>query len=370
MGGMLRQQAHLTSFIAGVLTASSFWSLGWVVRRVFVAHPFHPSVLNQGGHDEDVDDDEDEEGEESDDDSSASIIDNVNSYSLPFNINSSPLFRKASVRWPWDKIRKSMLHASATFLKPERSSSTTTNTVINKTGHCIGEIFGLDVGGSLTKLVYFEQQIDEYKRRELHEGLHRREHYAAAASALEVLQVRRSASSVHLPHNSDSDENLQGLWGLRQQSEPDSLNQFASSCNLNVHGASFSTDRVNGEWPSETQRPRSEQQLQPGNESSSGMGTKRSLSMINLSKSPEHAEALDNFYSFARRLDTYETAVKDKYLSYYSRFLNGTFHFIRFETRRMDHAINLIRYTDFHLNIKKIGATGTYLEHCIIADML
>lgn len=85
---------------------------------------------------------------------------------------------------------------------------------------------------------------------------------------------------------------------------------------------------------------------------------KRSRSMINLSKSTEHAEALDNFYSFARRLDTYETAVKDKHLSYYSRYLNGTFHFIRFETRRMNHAMNLMRYNKFHLNIKEIGATG------------
>ncbi|KAL7530065.1 hypothetical protein ACHAXR_003287, partial [Thalassiosira sp. AJA248-18] len=81
--------------------------------------------------------------------------------------------------------------------------------------------------------------------------------------------------------------------------------------------------------------------------------------MINIgSKSSEHAEVLDNFYSFARRLDTYETAVKDKHLSYYSRSLNGTFHFIRFETRRMSNAMNLMRFNNFHLNIKEIGATG------------
>jgi hypothetical protein len=337
MGGGLRQQAQLTSFIAGLLTAGVIWSLGRAIRRSFFLHPPRQSKRQ----DDDGDD-------ESDDESSSSNFDDVDSFSPPSSFNSSPLFRKIAVRWPWDKIRTSMLNASASFRKLEHASSTattTTKTGIDKTGHCIGEIFGLDVGGSLTKLVYFEQQIEECKRREVHEGLHRREHYAAAASALEVLQVRRSASSVHLRHNSHSDENLQPLWRLRQQSEPDSLNQFASSCNLNVRNIQPRTEEQ-------------QQQQRSDNESSKGMGSKRSLSMINLTKSPGHAEALDNFYSFARRLDTYETAVKDKYLSYYSRFLNGTFHFIRFETRRMDHAINLIRYTNFHVNIKKIGATG------------
>ncbi len=353
MGGRLRQQAQLTSFIAGLLTAGVIWSLGCAARRILFPRPPRLSKLSQGGDDDDDDDDDDE--------NSSSNFDYVHSFSPPFSFNYSPLFKKGSVRWPWDKIRTSMLNASASFRKLEHDSSTTT---VNKTGHCIGEIFGLDVGGTLTKLVYFEQQIEECKRRELHEGLHRREHYAAAASALEVLQVRRSASSSHLRHNSDSDENLRPLFELRQQSEPDSLNQFSSSCNLNVHGASFLSDGIMGDGQSNVQartkeqQQQQQQQQQSENESSKEMGAKRSLSMINLTKSPGHAEALDNFYSFARRLDTYETAVKDKYLSYYSRFLNGTFHFIRFETRRMDHAINLIRYTNFHVNIKKIGATG------------
>ncbi|KAL7444160.1 hypothetical protein ACHAXM_009287 [Skeletonema potamos] len=69
-------------------------------------------------------------------------------------------------------------------------------------------------------------------------------------------------------------------------------------------------------------------------------------------------EALDSFYSFASKLDTYETAVKDKHLSYYSKYLQGTFHFIRFETRRMGNAMQLMLYNNFHLNIKEIGATG------------
>ncbi|ACI64910.1 predicted protein, partial [Thalassiosira pseudonana CCMP1335] len=38
--------------------------------------------------------------------------------------------------------------------------------------------------------------------------------------------------------------------------------------------------------------------------------------------------------------------------------LNGQFHFIRFETRHMKNAMNLMRINNFHKNIKEIGATG------------
>ena len=143
-----------------------------------------------------------------------------------------------------------------------------------------------------------------------------------------------------VPHKSESDNDLQGLWRLRQESVPDRLDEYTSSNNV---GAPLSPGREESEIDSPNR---------------TGSGMKKSKSMVNMSKSTERAELLDNFYSFARRLDTYETAVKDKHLSYYSRSLNGTFHFIRFETRRMDNAMNLMRFNDFHLNIKEIGATG------------
>ena len=134
-----------------------------------------------------------------------------------------------------------------------------------------------------------------------------------------------------VPHNSESDNDLQGLWRLRQESVPDRLDEYTSSNNV---GAPLSPGREESEIDSPNR---------------TGSGMKKSKSMVNMSKSTERAELLDNFYSFARRLDTYETAVKDKHLSYYSRSLNGTFHFIRFETRRMDNAMNLMRFNNFHL---------------------
>jgi len=306
------------SFIAGALSASLVWSLGWAARRILFPQEPH---LRLNRSDDDVSDNESSSSTTGDEDSS---------------------LRKSVTRWPWDKLRTSMIKASVSLLNLGigDESDVSVVTANDKTGLCIGEIFGLDVGGTLTKLVYFEQQIDEYNRQRSHEGLHRREHYTAAASAREVLQARRSESMRNALHNTASDTDLQGLWGLRQESVPDRLDEFASSCNIDT---SLSPDREGGETHEQSEK---------------SLGMKRSRSMVNVTKSTEHAEALGNFYSFAKRLDSFDSNFKDKHLSYYSRFLNGTFHFLRFETRRMDHAMNLMRYNNVHLNIKEIGATG------------
>lgn len=332
-----RHKAELTwvPFIAGALSASLVWSLGWAVRQNLFAHEFRPK-LDHGGEDE------------SDNESITGIRDEAD----------SPSPRKQSfARWPWDKLRKSVINASVSFLSLDPGDEDNSVTANDKTGPCIGEIFGLDVGGTLTKLVYFEQQIQEERRQSSHEGLHRREHYNAAASAFEVLRARRSESTKIERHSTDSNTDLKDLLGLRQESVPDRLDEFASSCNID---ASLSPARAGSNGSD------GNNQLEQPQESE-GTGMKKSMSMINLTKSTEHAEVLDNFYSFARHLDTYESAVKDKHLSYYSKFLNGTFHFIRFETRRMNNAMNLMRINDFHLNIKEMGATGggahKYADH-------
>ena len=248
---------------------------------------------------------------------------------------------KSLMRWPWDKIRKSIRKSSvfSPFLNIDYFKDHSDNSVKadDKRGPCIGEIFGLDVGGTLTKLVYFEEQAHEYKRTETHEqGLNRYERLTTAASAGEVLKARRDSNKIH---DSKSNEDLQGLIGARQESVPDRLDEYA-----NTYQANLST-RENGQRDEHV---------------NVRIGMKRSRSMSTLSKTMmgKKEEALDNFYSFASKLDTYETAVKDKHLSYYSKYLQGTFHFIRFETRRMGNAMQLMLYNDFHLNIKEIGATG------------
>jgi hypothetical protein len=259
------------------------------------------------------------------------------------------------IRWPWDKLRTTVINASTALLHisdspTESNESTKAN---DKPGPCIGAIFGLDVGGTLTKLVYFEEQIHEYKRTESTSGLHRKEHYHAAASAFQVLQAR---TDMGRRHDDDSETDLHMLMNQRIESVPDRLDQFASSCHID----SSNKDSLS---PGRDTMPRSpgsvgsvdlegyELSLNRTTSSSGGNldeqaneaismqqpafkgGMKKSMSLVDMSKSTEHAEALNNFYSFARRLDTYQTAVKEKELSYYSRSLKGQFHFIRFETR-------------------------------------
>ena len=324
--------------MAGALASSLVWSLGWAARRFL----FPPESRLKWG---------DSGGSDDDEESSTSISDEAD-----FSRSS----KSKLARWPWETLRNSVINMSTSFLNVDgvgyesHQDDDVSVAADSKTGPCIGEIFGLDVGGTLTKLVYFEQEIVEYKRQESHEGLHRREHYNAAASALEVLQARRSASMMFASHTSDSDSDLQGLWGMRQESVPDRLDEFAACCNIDAP--------LSPEGEGNATRNGHDQSKQP-QEVSPGMGMRKSRSMINVSKSTEHAEALDNFYSFARRLDSYDTSLKDKHLSYYSRFLNGTFHFIRFETRQMNHAIKLMRYNNFHRNIKEIGATGETFCH-------
>ena len=162
------------SFIAGALSASLVWSLGWAARQFLFAHETQLK-LDRGDADDSASDKSDK-------------------------TNNSSQRRPSSNRWPWDKLRDKMINVSVSFLYTHvGDESDTSVSAEEKTGPCIGEIFGMDVGGTLTKLVYFEQQIEEVKRQETHEGLHRREHYNVAASALEVLQARFVASQIRTP---------------------------------------------------------------------------------------------------------------------------------------------------------------------------
>lgn len=87
----------------------------------------------------------------------------------------------------------------------------------------------------------------------------------------------------------------------------------------------------------------------------------RSLSMLDMSTQQhdrQKAEALNQFYDFARRLDANEDSISDIQLSFYCRELGGEFHFISYETRKMKNVMNLIRVNNLHMNIRNMGATG------------
>lgn len=253
------------------------------------------------------------------------------------------------MRWPWDKQKKRSVsiqeqQEQAENLPPPPPPLSPQE----KTGLCIGSIFGLDVGGTLAKLVYFEQRTHDDQSTISHrEQVHHR-----AASAKLVLQARRgtmqrrATTTGTMLHTVDSEQDLKPMYLVRQESLPDDLDD----CKDLFVTPEFSSQQSMENSINDTTRPTLKRQ-----ESS---GLKKSRSMLDISKSRDHAEALDRFYNFARRLDVYETAVKDKNLSFYSRQLGGDFHFIRFETRRMDNAMHLIRINDLHRNIVTMGATG------------
>jgi hypothetical protein len=289
--------ASLASFIAGGMT---LWSLGWARCKAL-------SDLN--------------------------YLDNADASDgvISHRINKDRTKPKTGFfRWRWDMLQRCVINAFAMILKFEFGDDLSVSSANNKTGPCIGEIFGLDVGGTLTKFVYFEQKLEENNRHSCST-----DHCNTVSSATKALQSRWSSFEAHHAPDDESD----------------------SSCcpsSIRVKGSEGCGTHEKSTEPIESLKP-----------------MKRTRSMITLTKSMEleHAEALDHFYSFARRLDGYETALKDKHLSYYSRFLNGTFHFFRFETSRMHHAMNLVRYNDFHRSIKEIGATGKlrahiYKTHC------
>mmetsp|Transcript_50696 Transcript_50696/g.152684 ORF Transcript_50696/g.152684 Transcript_50696/m.152684 type:complete len:939 (-) Transcript_50696:120-2936(-) len=279
-------------------------------------------------------------------------------------------------------------------------------------GPCIGSIFGLDVGGSLAKLVYFEGQeskADELRMADMYRRRWRKEHYHQAASARAVLAARRGEdddedggksasenSGIRRPawegkseplieeamgqrqretrrfmpspqkkvrirpsHSPQSEEDLKRLWDLRQASVPDDLSEFAEELHHDSTSESLpsSPERIQSA-PAESDAATSATAPKLLTRSDSSSITK-SRSMFDFSThSAARAEALDRFYNFARRLNAYENNIKDEQLSFYSRRLGGDFHFIRFETRRMKNAMDLIRVNDLHKNIVEMGATG------------
>ncbi|KAL3945665.1 MAG: hypothetical protein SGBAC_000233 [Bacillariaceae sp.] len=287
--------------------------------------------------------------------------------------------RRGPTHWPWETIRRklsrgnvgSMYGESVEDVSEAEETEEVASTADKEKETCIGSIFGLDVGGTLAKLVYFEKKSADYDPVSPRE---RHYHVAASAQAVSVARRgqdakspvprRRSFPNMGTPqsglkkppsspslHSESSEEDLRHLETLRQESVPDDLSHYR----ISVH---FETP----ERPTARRRgsDKENENIKEETESSSKAetGMKKSRSMFDLSIKQKKAEALDQFYNFARRLDSYQDSVRDHKLSFYSRELGGEFHFIRFETRRMRNAMELIRVNNLHKNICEMGATG------------
>jgi hypothetical protein len=168
------------------------------------------------------------------------------------------------------------------------------------------------------------------------------------------------------PKEHQSEQDLKRLYALRQDSMPDDIRQFRHSIGFQTlqeeqcRGLYEEGGSDHGEYASSGDGG-GDSEDDVGNEMKVNMTTSvssmgKSKSMFDLSAHfQQKAEALDRFYNFARRLDAQEESIRDHKLRFYSRELGGEFHFIRFETRRMKNAMDLIRYNNLHLNIVEMG---------------
>lgn len=228
--------------------------------------------------------------------------------------------RAENTRWPWDSMKRRSHHE-----EDQNNVDNMIKTPVrpqDKTGLCIGSIFGMDVGGTLAKLVYFEQRDvvdptqlkvptdDTYIKKSLH--------------------IRRTTSA--------------DLWDLG-----------GAPVTNGAHERGMSVPNI--DVPDMDEILATSDDTTADNDNSNG-SSRVSKPVFELNKSRDHAEALDNFYNFARGFSRFQSGVRDTQLSFYSRELGGDFHFIQFETRQMESAMDLIRLHKLHSNIREMGATG------------
>jgi pantothenate kinase len=210
---------------------------------------------------------------------------------------------------------------------------------------CIGSIFGLDVGGTLSKLVYFE------KKRNVSTTISRSVTTTGGGKSQSVRMVHSKWDVCsHDSQNSlfhHHDDGSGGGGGGEEDGHVRGHNRTVSEF-THFHESCSEDDLQRTTYPLHLPCSSLQDSLM-----------KRSHSLFDLtSKKAKREKALDRFYEFARRLDTYDTDFKDKNLSFYSRALGGEVHFLQFETRFLPQAMDLIRINDLHLNISKMGATG------------
>lgn len=261
-------------------------------------------------------------------------------------------------------------------IKHNNNNNTDTSNTDNRNIHendeqkndtCIGSIFGLDVGGTLSKLLYFEEKtqsplnikklryLNHERNNDDNDWDHDTDHSHGTESARVKLKKKwQSQSEYHInTYANDAcngegncDENQHqtgGLIGLSLSNDDSVDPQFLDKPPSIVSSESNASSIVDSK---EKQN--------------------RKLHEFNSKQDDERQQALERFYAFVRNLDTSAGTgtdtnhfhLKDTSRSFYSRTLGGEFHFIQFETRHISQAMDLIKSTNLHLDIAEVGATG------------
>mmetsp|Transcript_401 Transcript_401/g.414 ORF Transcript_401/g.414 Transcript_401/m.414 type:complete len:574 (+) Transcript_401:74-1795(+) len=175
----------------------------------------------------------------------------------------------------------------------------------------IGAVFGMDVGGTLAKIVFFEKNMNTE---------------SAKLSNDSKLQTSNDDSS---------------------SSDSDSSNEHINCLDNNIcHKKSNSDSNLNSN----------------GNSNGCVPMRRNSRSLEHLDE-PDHQMALQQLYAYMEHPSSHKRRersgmFRDDTLAFYSSSLGGWIHFLRFETRNMISMMDFISSTSITENIHTIGCTG------------
>ena len=333
----------VVAFAAGALSASLVWV----------------ALSNNGLFVDGIDDDDDDDDDDEDDDD----VDNgSDEQGQRKGKNGSSSGKRRRIRWPWESFTRSRRRR----LRRRSSSASEASTLLenpvgpdDKTGLCIGSIFGMDIGGTLCKLVYFEErqptaQPGTSSTEEVPVDTDNRRLAFQKEPAVDANSLSGSPVDSAIPTQNDHDPKQPQQQGPQEPARRNSFRNIFSILKEQQQVSNHRRTKSDGDnlgGSINTQGATtvdSNGALRFGNN-----GTRSDPRSVNDTK-----EALDHFYGFARRLNTYQMGVKGDNIGFYSEALGGDFHFLQFETTKMGEAMELFRSNNLHLNIREMGATG------------
>jgi pantothenate kinase len=307
-------------------------------------------------------------------------------------------------RWPWESRNKSSMRSgsmtdsscrseisisppvsrdssgmTSTAEDPENPAKRSKSAVHNHHPHhpkskqgnlCIGSIFGLEVGGTLAKLVYSEAEdlnlpvTSSTSTAYVSSSSQSPSEQQQQQQKLDLLKKRASMTKVPpssskspcsrkdwKPHMVATQEHYQHLHFPRTNSVPTKLTGLGGGDHHYYESSSKDSSATTISSPIRTRLPSSfhMELLEHLDHSSNNDSTEAKRNKQYLRK-----EALSRFYAVAKTL----AAEHNDNVSFYNTELGGTFHFIQFETKHMNDAMELIRHYNLHMNIQEMGGTG------------
>ena len=262
-------------------------------------------------------------------------------------------------RWPWESLHNVNSHdndhvnidegregsdrhdSNGILIDSDDDDDDKSHNDDQKNDTCIGSIFGLDVGGTLSKLLYFEEK----SRHDTSVHYH-------TPQGQNKFVMKRSSSERPTHSRSKSDYHVltprQQIIDRSNNDDPQSGDRLS---NIDENTSDNNEHDVNNGFvdPRFIDTP------------PKSMMTNRTVHSDFTMKTEVRQQALDRFYAFARNLDSYGSNFKDTSRSFYSRSLGGEFHFIQFETQYISQAMDLIKFSNLHLDITKVLFYFVYL---------